>query len=158
MLLENIKRKIISLFWQHFNQTLSKYIPAENKIRKNKNSEDLLLNTKHVFSGQNLENVSGEYGKICVHKTNSIKLQIPEVIAFRLKGKTRLSEYSDSVTYWSSCLQIFFKIGALKNFTIFTEKHLCQSLFLIKLQVSRPTILSKRDSYTGVSPWISQNI
>ena len=99
MLLENIKRKIISLFWQHFNQTLSKYIPTENKIRKTKNSEDLLLNTKQVFSGQNLENVSGEYGKICVHKTNSIKLQIPEVIAFCLKGKTRLSEYSNSVTY-----------------------------------------------------------
>ena len=34
-------------FWERFNQSLSKYIPAENKIRKNKNSEDFLLNTKH---------------------------------------------------------------------------------------------------------------
>ena len=63
MPLENRKRKIISLFWQCFNQTLSKHIPAENKIRKNKNSEDFWLNTEQVFSGQNLENFSGEYGR-----------------------------------------------------------------------------------------------
>ena len=44
------KEKKIFPFWEHFNQTLSKYIPAENKIRKNKNSEDFLLNTKQVFS------------------------------------------------------------------------------------------------------------
>ena len=56
---ENRKRKKIIL--ETFNQSLSKYIPAENKIRKNKNSEDFLLNTKQVFSGQNLENLSGEY-------------------------------------------------------------------------------------------------
>ena len=30
--------------------------------------------------------------------------------------------------------QMFFKIGVLKNFAIFTGKYLCQSLFLIKLQ------------------------
>ena len=28
-----------------------------------------------------------------------------------------------------------FKIGSIKNFAIFTEKHLCWGLFLIKLQV-----------------------
>ena len=50
-------------FWEHFNQSLGKYIPAENKIRKNKNSKDFLLNTKQVFSIQNLENFSGEYGR-----------------------------------------------------------------------------------------------
>ena len=70
----------------------------------------------------------------------SLKLQIPEVKAFRLKGKTRLSEYSHSLIYRSSCLRVFLKTGVLKNFTIFTEKHQCLSLFLIK-----------RDSYTGVS-------
>ena len=43
--------------------TVSKYIPAENEIRKNKNSEDFLLNSKQVFSRQNLENLSGEYGR-----------------------------------------------------------------------------------------------
>ena len=62
MPLESRKRKKIFPFWEPFNQTLSTYIPAENKIKKNKNYEDFLLNTKQVFSGQNLEN-SGEYGR-----------------------------------------------------------------------------------------------
>ena len=34
----------------------------------------------------------------------------------------------------SSASQMFFKIGALKNFAIFTGKPLYWSLFLIKLQ------------------------
>ena len=63
MPLENRKRKQNILILGRFNQTLSKYIPAENKIRKYKNSEDFLLNTKQVFSGRNLENISGEYGR-----------------------------------------------------------------------------------------------
>ena len=52
MPLEKKKRKKVFPFWERFNQSLSKYIPAENKIRKNKNSEDFLLNTKQVFSGE----------------------------------------------------------------------------------------------------------
>ena len=36
-------------------------MPAENKIRKN--SKDFLLNTKQAFSGRNLENFSGKYGR-----------------------------------------------------------------------------------------------
>ena len=34
----------------------------------------------------------------------------------------------------------------LKNFANLTGKHLCWNLFLIKLQVSRPATLLKRDS------------
>ena len=34
----------------------------------------------------------------------------------------------------SSRSQMFFKIGVLKNFAIFTGKHLCWSLFLIKFR------------------------
>ena len=63
MSLEDRKRKKVFPFWERFNQSLTKYIPAENKIRKNKNSEDFLLNTKQVFSIKNLENFSGEYGR-----------------------------------------------------------------------------------------------
>ena len=37
----------------------------------------------------------------------------------------------------SSRLQMFFKIGVLKNFAIFTGKHLCWNLFLIMLH-ARP--------------------
>ena len=33
---------------------------------------------------------------------------------------------------------MFYKKGVPRNFTKFIEKHLCQSLFLIKLQASRP--------------------
>ena len=50
----------------------------------------------------------------------------------------------------SSRLQLFFKIGALKNFAYFTGKHPCWSFFLIKLQALRPATLLKRDSNTGV--------
>ena len=50
MPLENRKSKKVFAFWERFNQSLSKYIPAENKVRKNKNSEDFLLNKKQVFS------------------------------------------------------------------------------------------------------------
>ena len=39
------------MFQQNFEQlhASNKYIPAENEIRKNKNSKDFLLNTKQVF-------------------------------------------------------------------------------------------------------------
>ena len=46
--------------------------------------------------------------------------------------------------------QMFFKIGVLKIFANFTGKHLCWSLFLIKLQALKPANLLKRDSNTGV--------
>ena len=38
----------------------------------------------------------------------------------------------------------------LKTFAIFTRKHLCQGLFLIKLQAFKPVNLLKRDSNTSV--------
>ena len=43
----------------------------------------------------------------------------------------------------------FIKKAVLKNIAIFTEKHLRWSLFLIKLQESKPATLLKRDSNTG---------
>ena len=46
--------------------------------------------------------------------------------------------------------QMFIKIGVLTNFTIFTRKHLCWSLFLIKLQALQPEALCKRDFNTDV--------
>ena len=41
-------------------------------------------------------------------------------------------------TFRSSRLQMFFKIGVLKNFATSTGKHLFWSFFLIKLRVWRP--------------------
>ena len=49
----------------------------------------------------------------------------------------------------SSRFQSFFKIGVLKSFAIFKEKHLSWSLFLIKLQAFTHATLLKRDSYTS---------
>ena len=51
---------------------------------------------------------------------------------------------------------MFLKMSVLKNFPIFTGKHLCWSLFLIKLQAWRPATILKRDSNTDVSLWIIQ--
>ena len=43
------------------------------------------------------------------------------------------------------------KKGVLKNFTKFTGKHLCQSLFFNKVAGLRPAaLLKKRDPGTGV--------
>ena len=49
-------------------------------------------------------------------------------------------------TYRSSRSQMFFKIGALKDFANVTGKHLCWSLILIKLQAFSPSTLLKRGS------------
>ena len=50
----------------------------------------------------------------------------------------------------SSRLQMFFKIGPIKNIANFTEKNLCRSLILIKLQALRLSTFLKRDSNTVV--------
>ena len=44
---------------------------------------------------------------------------------------------------------MFFKIGVLKNFANFIGKCQCWSIFLTKLQASRPATLLKKDSNTG---------
>ena len=56
------------------------------------------------------------------------------------------------ISHRSSRSQMFFKIGVLKKFAIFTGKHL--SLFLTMLQTKRSACLLKRDSYAGVFLWI----
>ena len=57
------------------------------------------------------------------------------------------------IIFRSSRTQIFFKTGVVRNFAIFTEKHLCWNLFLIKLQVLWPATLfqprPKNDFNTG---------
>ena len=55
------------------------------------------------------------------------------------------------MTFQKEPLEVFLKNGALKNFAIFTGKHLYWSLFLIKLQAFRPATLLNRGSNTGVS-------
>ena len=45
---------------------------------------------------------------------------------------------------------VFYKKAVLTNIAIFKGKHLCMSLFLIKLKAFRPATLLKRDSNTGL--------
>ena len=51
----------------------------------------------------------------------------------------------------SSRSQMFFEKSSIKNFAIFTRKHLRWSLFLIKLQAFRPATFLKRSSNTCIS-------
>ena len=53
---------------------------------------------------------------------------------------------------------MFFNWNFLKKFVIFTEKHLCWSLFLIKLHAFILATLLKTDSNTGVFLWILQTL
>ena len=51
------------------------------------------------------------------------------------------------IIFRSSCMQMFFKTGFARNFAIFTGKHLCWSLFLIKENFI--STFSQRDFNTG---------
>ena len=50
-------------------------------------------------------------------------------------------QISDILQDRSRRFQLFFKIGALKNLTILTLKHLCSNLFLIKLHIFMQLLL-----------------
>ena len=72
------------------------------------------------------------------------------------KMKIRSKRVCDMIIVRSSRSQMFFRLGVLKNFAIFTEKQLCWSLFLIKTW--RPATLLKRDSNTGVFKFLTLNL
>ena len=61
---------------------------------------------------------------------------VPDLYGFEfsIEGAERKRRTEDSSHIRSSGPQMFFKLGVLKNFANFTGKHLCWSLFLIKLQ------------------------
>ena len=83
--------KEIFPFWECFRQTLSKYIPAENKIRKNKNSENkYFLAEIWKTSLENMEDkiLGFQFEPVSAKPTRPIyKFQN----AFRLKGNARFS-------------------------------------------------------------------
>ena len=59
-----------------------------------------------------------------------------------------------AIIFWSSRTQIFFKTGAIRNFAKCTGKHLCWSLFLIKLQAGLQLYfnLVPKETWTQVIP------
>ena len=46
--------------------------------------------------------------------------------------------------------EVFCEKGVLKSPAVFTGKHMCWSLFLIKLKAFKPATLLKRDFNAGV--------
>ena len=56
-----------------------------------------------------------------------------------------------------TCLDLFCQNCVLKNFSKFTGKQLCQSLFLIKFNAWSLQLYWKRDSRTDVFLWILRN-
>ena len=79
-----------------------------------------------------------------------------QITQFFLEGEspTLMSEIfplKQKTQYRSSHQRCSVEKAVLKNFAIFTGKHLCCSLCLIKLQAFRTAVLLKRDSNTGVS-------
>ena len=81
----------------------------------------------------------------------SFRIEVENEIGKASSQRKNLMTLEDGIliNFRGSHLQMFFKIGVLRNFAIFTGKHLCWSLFLIKLQTLRPATLVKRESNTG---------
>ena len=83
------------------------------------------------------------FGRIGISRTSSITAS---VTVYKQIYDIPLYTVRIYENYWTSILTLlfpeaiirrFFKIIALRNFTIFTGKQLCWSLFLIKLQTLR---------------------
>ena len=61
-----------------------------------------------------------------------------------------MSVQEERITKRRSRPKVFCKKGVLRNFTKFTGKHLCQSLFFNKVAGLRTATLFKKGSGTGV--------
>ena len=93
--------------------------------------------------------------KSCSQKFRKIhrKTPVPESLFYwSLQKNTIFTEHFQMFSRSSRSSQMFFKIGVLKNFTIFKGKHL---FWILKY---RPSTLLKRDSKTGVFLWILRNL
>ena len=76
---------------------------------------------------------------VCFYLLN-VMVSIMTAVYLRAAKNSMLSPLSLK----SGRSQIFFKMGVPKNFAIFTVKHLCWSLFLIKLQKACNCIKKRR--------------
>ena len=102
--------------------------------------------------------------EFCEISNNTYSYRTPLVAASQCSGQNlylfcKKVQCDVLVTYlysknrsWRS--QTFLKIGVLKNFAIFTGKHACWSLFLIKLKTFSVATLFKRDSNKDDFLWI----
>ena len=88
--------------------------------------------TSYMCNISNAGNVSNESNESNFSWKSSNKLKKRKRICKGLKISVMGVISTTSIK--SSRSQMFFKIGVLKNFAIFTGKHMCKSLFLIKLK------------------------
>ena len=64
--------------------------------------------------------------------------------------KSRLVFILKKALYGSSCPEVFCGKGVLRNFTKFTRKHICQSIFFNKVAGLRPATLLKKETLAQV--------
>ena len=74
-----------------------------------------------------------------VTQLSYVTSQDPSFYLTRLHNKSSIELGSEAVIHRSSVTK-----SVVRNFTKFTGKHLCQSLFLIKLEASKSATLSKK--------------
>ena len=84
------------------------------------------FNCKYLVSSAKLH---GSFTEILLMITMNIKIKVKSGYGNYFTGSMAILFPAN----FSSRSQIFFKIGVLKNLWIFTEKHLCRSLFLLRL-------------------------
>ena len=91
--------------------------------------------TSYMCNVSNAANVSNE-SKFSIERNFSYKSSNKNKKGKRIcKGlKISVMGVISTSSIKSSRSQMFFKVGVLKNFAIFTGKHMCKSLFLIKLK------------------------
>ena len=90
-----------------------------------------------MFSKQERRKNKYYFGGTKVCKAEKVRKYFvnPKTESFRLVCKLHYLQFGFQI-YRISRPQMFFGTGAFKNFTIFTGKRLCWSLFLIKIQAS----------------------
>ena len=86
--------------------------------------------------------------------TKRLKILLPEINKECFKWDYNEWDYNAIQKQWP---KVFYKKAVLKNFAIFTGKHLCWSVFFIKWQNFSPATLLKRDSNTGLFLWVLRN-
>ena len=124
MTLKKRKKKMYT-FWERFNQTLNKYISAENDIWKNKNSEDFLPTQSKYFHT--------EIWKISLENMEDKILDFQLELVSAKPTHPSYNDGSDKDEPQKHPPEVFCKKGALRNFAKLIIKHLCQSLFFQKL-------------------------
>ena len=134
---------------QIFSAIFSKLFQNISQHSKDSNHDRVLFNWICGLWSWHFTAFSGDF--LC---------EFSQIFLEKLFFGTNPDESSIPIPRWSIQEQppeVFYKKGALKNFTKSTGKHLCQSLFFNKVAVLRPATLLKKDSGAGVFLWILWN-